>query len=362
MATKGRRASTSVAHLLRKEPHRFEFFQAVRLLERMLHFGSTEREYRPVGSDAQPGEEVVRFRASVSRTFPPGEVDQLKALDHDLELPAFEMVVAFMGLFGPTGVLPTHYTQMVIDRSRLKDYALRDFLDVFNHRVVSHFFRAWEKYRLPIAYERRVLWNQPENDPFTTSLFGMVGFETGHLKNRLAVEDEAFLYFSGYYAHFPKNASSLESLLREYFGFPLNVKQFQGQWLYLDEENCSKMASEVMPFGQNCQLGSNFILGDRIWTVEAGFRIQIGPIDYDDFRQLMPGGPKLTQLAQLVRTYAGLSLDFDVQPIVYGESVPPIQLGEPASARLGFNTWLFSNSMEGTVEDAVFKQSGGPSR
>lgn len=362
MATKGGRTGTTVAHTLRKEPYRFDFFQAVRLLERTLHLSDSERSFRAIGTDAQPNDEIVRFRATAGRTFPPGEIDQLKALDQDLGGPPFEMTVGFMGLFGPSGVLPLHYTQMVIDSVRRRDFALRDFLDVFNHRVISLFFRAWEKYQLPVAYERQALLGRRGEDDFTTALFSNVGFGTGRLRNRFEVDDEAFLYFSGYYSHFPRNAISLECLLGEYFGFPLSVQQFRGQWLYLDDTNCSKMATASRPLGQNCQLGKNFIVGDRVWTVEAGFRIRIGPISYDEFETMMPGAGQLTQLAQLVRTYAGLSLDFDVQPVVEGDSVPPLKLGESANPRLGYNTWLFSGTLEGNVDDAIFTQNGDPTR
>ena len=362
MATTGGRTNTAVAHLLRKEPYRFEFFQAVRLLERMLRHEDGDRKLRPIGTNAPPSEEVVRFRASVSRAFPPGEIDQLKAGDRDLDRPAYEMTVGFMGLFGPSGVLPSHYTQMVIDRSRQKDYALRDFLDVFNHRMISHFFRAWEKYRLPIAYERNQLWHRNEDDPFSRALFGLVGLGTQRLRRRLEVDDETFIYFSGFFAHAPKNAESLASMLTEFLGMTLAVQQFQGQWLYLEPHNQSLLPTAGRPLGQNCQLGRNFIVGDRVWSIESRFRIRLGPLCINDFRSLMPGGETLRKLAQLVRTYVGLSLDFDVQPVLRGDEVPELQLDSHAPVRLGYDTWIFSRQLDHDADDAVFHPSGAPSR
>lgn len=362
MATTGGRTSTSVAHLLRREPYRFEFFQAVRLLERIVQNESDDRELLPIGTNAPPSEEVVRFRAAVSLAFPPGEIDQLKAGDRDLDLPAYEMTVGFMGLFGPSGVLPSHYTQMVIDRSRQKDYALRDFLDVFNHRLISHFFRAWEKYRLPIAYERTRLWNRDRDDPFSRSLYGLVGLGTSRLRRRMEVEDETFVYFSGFFAHAPKNAESLASMLAEFLNMRLQVQQFQGQWLYLEPHNRSLLPTAGRPLGQNCQLGRNIIVGDRVWSIESRFRIRIGPLRLEEFRSLMPGGDLLRKLAQLVRTYVGLSLDFDVQPILRGDDVPQLQLDSNAPARLGFDSWIFSGQLDHDADDAVFLPSGAPSR
>lgn len=362
MATQGGRTNTSVAHHLRKEPYRFEFFQAVRLLERIVRNESGDRKLRPIGTNAPPSEEVVRFRASVSRSFPPGEIDQLKAGDRDLDRPAYEMIVGFMGLFGPSGVLPTHYTQMVIDRSRQKDYALRDFLDVFNHRMISHFFRAWEKYRLPIAYERNQLWNRDQDDPFSRALYGLVGLGTSRLRRRMEVDDETFVYFSGYFAHAPKNAESLTAMLTEFLGMPLEVQQFQGQWLYLEPPNRSLLPTAGRPLGQNCQLGRNIIVGDRVWSIESRFRIRLGPLSLTEFRSLMPGGDTLRNLAQLVRTFVGLSLDFDVQPVLRGSEVPELVLDSQNPVRLGYDTWIFSEQLDHDADDAVFLPSGAPSR
>ena len=127
--------------VLRTEPYRFEFFQAVRILERLFQHS--------VGTDANPEDEVVRFRAHQSLLFPPSEIYGI------VEQPdgRLSMTVAFMGLTGPSGALPRHYTELVIDRLRHKDRTLRDFLDLFNHRLIALFYRAWQKNRFWIGYE-----------------------------------------------------------------------------------------------------------------------------------------------------------------------------------------------------------------
>jgi len=131
-----------IEQLIGEEPYRFEFFQAVRVLERLL------RERNAPGRFANPQTEAVRFAAHNSTTFPASEIQSLQWREGRAPL----MVVNFMGLTGPEGVLPLYYTQFVAERVRAKDTAARDFLDIFNHRMISLFYQAWEKYRFAIAY------------------------------------------------------------------------------------------------------------------------------------------------------------------------------------------------------------------
>src|SRR5690349_3177290 len=129
-----------------EEPYRFDFFQAVRLFERIFP------DKKPVGGRALPSEEPVRFRSRISLDFPSSEIQEIREPPDELGLP--EMVVNFMGVVGVSGALPTHYTELVLDRIRHRDTAMWSFLDIFTHRAVSMFFRAWAKYRFPVAYER----------------------------------------------------------------------------------------------------------------------------------------------------------------------------------------------------------------
>ncbi|RMF83908.1 MAG: type VI secretion system baseplate subunit TssG, partial [Nitrospinota bacterium] len=166
MATQGRRTDPPLEDLLFAEGYRFSFFQAVRLLEHLYP------HRQPVGQDAQPSHEVVRFRTHLSLGFPASEIHEITP-PTDEEQPA-QMTVTFMGLTGPSGVLPRHYTEFLLERVRRKDYTLHDFLDLFNHRLLSLFYRAWEKYRFPISYERTVLQHQ-RHDRLSLYLFDLIG-------------------------------------------------------------------------------------------------------------------------------------------------------------------------------------------
>src|SRR5579862_3557428 len=186
------REVVALSEALLAESGRFDFFQAVRLLERLAREkAQTRADWRqaPVGRDAAPDEEVVRFRAQTALSFQGPEVVRIGAKDPRPEsTAAMEMTVSFLGLTGPQGVLPPHYTALLLQRIKSKDFVFRDFLDLFNHRVVSLFYRAWEKYRLPFSYERAAL-EGAEVDPITIILYCLVGLGTEGLRGRLSVPD-----------------------------------------------------------------------------------------------------------------------------------------------------------------------------
>jgi len=204
--------SPDLARLLREGPWNFEFFQAVRLLETM----HAERE--PVGRFSRPASEALKFRAHASTAFPASEIQGLK----DSGEGQAEMLVNFMGLFGPQGVLPLYYTEMIAERARLRDTAVLDFLDIFNHRMISLFYRAWEKYRFGIAYAREDL------DRVGERLRDFIGLGTPGLQDRQRVGDDALNFYSGLLSQQPRCASNLEGLLADYFEVPVEVEQFVG--------------------------------------------------------------------------------------------------------------------------------------
>src|SRR5262249_52742051 len=146
------------------------------------------RERRAVGRRGPPEAEVVRFRGRLALDFPPSAIHELKPPDDSVPAPA--MTVAFMGMTGPSGVLPRHYTELMLRLDREvkgpERRALREWLDLFNHRMISLFYRAWEKYRFYIPYERGE-YNAREPDAFTRCLFSLVGLGLPSLRDRLRV-------------------------------------------------------------------------------------------------------------------------------------------------------------------------------
>lgn len=358
---------------LRKEAYRFDFFQAVRVLEwwaaqhNVAANSVDESVTRGVGSDNTPSQEIVRFHAWPSLSHPSADIQsayQATTTTAETTSPAepraWQMTVSFLGLFGPQGVLPQHYTQMVIDRMRRKDATLRDFLDLFNHRLISLFYRAWAKYRLPMAFERQpTAGATTTDDPITAALYCLVGLGTGGLRNRQRLNDPTWIHYGGHFAHYPRNAIALEAMIASYFCLPARVHQFQGQWLTLARSDQSRMSARVRPNQiVHQQLGVDVVVGERVWSVENRFRVTLGPLDYRTFCQYMPDGPRLAEVQEMIRFYAGAEFDFDVQPLLRHDEVPAAQLAsreEAASCRLGWNSWVQSRPRVCDADDAIFE-------
>lgn len=342
MGAEGGRTVDAVAETLFEEPYRFEFFQAVRLLERLF----PERE--PVGrSGGAPSAEVVRFRTRASLEFPASQIHSLASertngggggdgdddddgasLDVTDKPP--EMFVNFMGLTGPSGTLPHHYTELLAERARYKDTAYWEFLDIFNHRLISLFYRAWEKYRFHVAYERG------DRDRFTEYLFDVVGLGTRGLRRRLGFEDEGLLFYGGLIAQRPRSASAIAAILGDYYGVPVRVKQFAGQWLALEPDSLTRLGSA------NSDFGINTVAGTRVWDSQSKFRLDFGPLKLREFVMLLPVGTALDSVVKMTRLLVGLEFDFDVELRLRAEEVPEWRLGAASDAgpMLGWTSWL----------------------
>jgi type VI secretion system protein ImpH len=310
------------------EPYSFEFFQAVRLLERLFPSDKS------LGADALPTEEPVRFRSRITLNFPSSEIHEIRReVSGDSE--KLEMLVNFMGMIGVSGALPMHYTELAHDRIRHRDTSMWAFLDIFTHRSVSLFFRAWVKYRFPIAYERG-------NDEFTSYLFDFAGLGTRGLRGRMPFDDESLLPYTGLISQKPHSASAVENILSDYFSIPAKLIQFFGQWLELSESDVTRLGQ------QNHKLGARAIAGTSVWDQQSKFRIKLGPLGLKHFSAFLPVGSAHQSLKSIVRFLLGKEFDFDLQLELKKEEVPPTILTTRAIRKpmLGWTSYAKTQQFE----------------
>lgn len=327
-----------VERALREEPYSFSFFQAVRLLEKL------NPERAPVGRFVDPDAEVARFSVPPSLAFPPSEIHALE-LDEAGAAPA-EMAVNFMGLTGPQGVLPYHYTLLVAERSRARDDTLRDFLDLFHHRMISLFYRAWEKHRFTVAYERG------ESDRLTEHLLDLVGVGLETLRGRLGVPDEALAFYAGLLSLPPRGAVALEQLIEDFFDVPASVEQFVGGWYPLPLRDQCALGDGA---GASAQLGLGAVAGDEIWDQQARVRIRLGPMPRARYEEFLPTGAAHERLRALVRFFGHDQFDFEVQLALSADEVPGLVLGadDGEPQRLGWSTWIRTRPLERDADETV---------
>ncbi|MCP4352115.1 MAG: type VI secretion system baseplate subunit TssG [Desulfobacterales bacterium] len=300
----------------------FDFYQAVRLIE-LLH-----PEKVSVGEESEADREAVRFKPKVSFEFPASAVyDIIRSSSDDTP---HEMVVNFMGLAGNHGPLPAPYTEFILERLQKKDRALKDFLDIFNHRLISLMYRVRKTYRIGFDFK------SPDQSSFAGYLFSLMGMGTGGLRQRMAVQDRALLFYTTILSQQPRSMSGLETVLSDFFKIRVKGKPLCGKWYPLAQDQVTRLGIT----GQNQHLGHNLVIGTRIWDQQGHFELEIGPLMLYKFLDFLPEGRAYTPLCQMTRFYAGAEFEFDFLLILKSEEVPGTRLSAAKGSRLGWTSWL----------------------
>lgn len=351
MAADRGRADRSVEELLFAEGWRFDFFQAVRLLERHVrqrpageHIDAEkEPAHCSVGARSAPEKEAVRFRSRVSFDFPVSDVDRIEAPEAEGE-PA-TMTVNFLGLAGALGPLPHPFTELLLERQGQKDEAFGDFLDLFNHRLISLLYRARRQVRPYFAFER------PGDGPFAEPLFAFLGLGTPWLREVIREQDgfpdRALLPFTGLLVNRPRSASGLVALLGAYFHVPVAIRELVGRWLEIEPDQRTALGL------RNHALGRDAALGSRVWDQQGKIEIRLGPLTLPQFFDFLPTGRAFRALVGLVRYYVDDGLDFDVRLTFQSNQVPPCRLGW--GPRLGWSAWLKTRDFEADDSQVVLR-------
>jgi type VI secretion system protein ImpH len=336
LTNSGNLAGCEVEEKLRREPYTFDFFQAIRLLEKF------RPERKPVGKFVHPEAEIAHFRAHPSLAFP---ASQIQNLEWSEDGPA-RMLVNFMGLIGPEGVLPNPYTSLIIERQREGDNTLRDFLDIFNHRIISLFYRAWRKYRVDVACERG------EREQFSRNLLSLLGLGTEGMRDRQTLCDDSLVYYAGLLSQRPRSAQALQQILSDYFDVPVAIEQFSGGWYRLDPETQCRLWQENTDSGE---LGFGAVVGDEMWSQQSRVRIVIGPLTLERYADFLPDGQSFEPLRGWVRFFSNDEWDFELKLILEREQVPACTLGADgvSGPQLGWVSWVKSAPFQRDPGDTV---------
>jgi type VI secretion system protein ImpH len=310
----------------------YDFFAALRLLE------CANPERPRIGQSQRPQDDAVRFGQPAALEFAPAMLAGLRSDANGNT----HVDVNFFGLMGANGPLPQHLTDYVRDRQRnANDPTLARFLDVFHHRMIALFYRAWASAQPTVSMDRE------HGDRFADYLASLIGLGMPSLRARDAVPDGAKFHYAGQLAAHNRNAEGLAQVLGDYFKVPIAVEQFVGNWMRMPDDSCCRLRS-----GTQAQvLGTSTVLGTKVWNCQHKFRIVVGPLELDDYQRMLPGGPSFERLRAWVRNYAGLAYDWDINLQLKRQAVPPLALGQ---ARMGWTSWLHSRAPSQDARQAVF--------
>ncbi|RQH09905.1 type VI secretion system baseplate subunit TssG [Paraburkholderia dinghuensis] len=356
MQSPQRRIDSGVIERLLEEPHRFGFFQAVRLLERWFVEKTDARQ-----RDVLPHR--IGFRNTLSLAFPPSEIagavsydeagapladahQRAAALDAG-ELGRVDLTPAFFGLLGCQGALPLNYTEQIVAREQLRrDRAAREFFDVFSNRATALFYSAWKKYRLPFHYE---LDRDERYLPLLLALAGIAGdgARESLQEGAGALFDEAMAGYAAAARHQPVSAAYLRQTLSDYFGVPVRVEQFVGKWYDVPPDQFSLLGQ------RNVVLGATALAGARVWQRDMRARLVVGPLSKAQYEAFLPGSEHAVALERALTLLARVTLEYEVLLVLRREEVAPSRLG--AGARIGWDAFLCTREADHDRRDARYE-------
>lgn len=320
MATPVWPTRASLEPLFHQHIYRFEFHQAIKVLE--LSYPNRSK----LGETTQISQEVVNIKSRTALSYPSSDIYKLEQTRYqDTPLPT--LTVNFMGLAGSSGPLPLPYSEKIIKRIQNRDLATQSFLDIFNHRIISilHLIRKKTNFTLETHH--------PQKSSLAKALFSLAGIRLESHRKRFSFPDHHLLRYTRFFWQKKRSSETLSALLQTYFKVPVKIEPFQGRWFPIPDEE----KTHIGDTGKNQILGHSAALGVKIWDQIHTIMIHIGPLKKDIFVNFLESGNLYQPLLELTRFYLPLNHGFLIcLELESGNALPTI-LGKSLLER---SSWL----------------------
>ncbi|WP_248805161.1 type VI secretion system baseplate subunit TssG [Pseudomonas sp. MWU13-2100] len=293
-------------------PWRYDFFTAMRLLER------TYPDAPRWGTAQRLDDDPLRLAQHVSLAFEPAMIAQLRLREGRAGL----LAVNFFGLTGANGPMPLHFSEDVLSRQiNHGDSTLAHFLDVFHHRLLSLLYRSWARVRPEVWADR------PADDRFAD-------YVSAFSPGELSALPQGARFYAPQFIDQRRSAAGLLALVRDLLRLPVALSTLARHRAVLAFDERLQLGRR----SESARLGGAALLGRCQWNIQHSFCLHLGPLPWSDYQQLLPGGRYFEPLCQLVERYVGPTLQWDLDLRLQAAQRPRLQLG--AQLGLGRACWL----------------------
>lgn len=348
MRTPQRRRAPGVIDRLFEAPWRFDLVQALRLIESWLRRNGLTRD----GDFLRH----VRFHNSLSMHFPASQIEALAAMgDQPItsgsalqaaldagELKTITFTPAFLGFFGANGMMPSFYTDDIVDQIRHDKYeGTRAFFDIFYNRTMALYFQAAGKHRVQHRFDEEGV------AAILPMQLALAGKKTAREDDGV-FSDAVAAHYAALLRHRPVSASLIEGILAEYFDLPVRLEQFVASYDRLHQ-------GEVCLLGVQCAtLSAGAVLGERVRECHTRARLHVGPLSIEDYDRFLPGGAGAVALKHLLALFTTPTIHFELHLILRAADVLPCGFDAPHGNRLGYDTCLLSSAARDDCGEFLF--------
>jgi len=266
----------------------------------------------------------LRIRPQLSLDYAQSDIERIEQRDDGK---GYDIETTFFGLYGVASPLPGYYSEELLDEEYEDRDARRGFLDIIHQQLYPLLYQAWLKYR----FAHNTVEN--EDQKYWEILFSLIG-----LSKPFRQAHDGFgqlLKYAGIINQRPKSQLGLKTILQDYLT-PLAV----------DIEPCVQRRVMIPPHqksqlgGHNNQLGSDCVLDECVQDRSGKLRIDIGPLDAQQFLQFTCESKAREFIQMVCRLFLAQPLLYDIQLTLQAGAIRPVCLGEQAFARLGQSCWL----------------------
>jgi type VI secretion system protein ImpH len=315
-------------------PHQFDFFALLRRLDAL------QVQHPRYGSGLRPLHEPLRLGQDTELDFAP---TALSSLSHNRNGIA-RLGTRFFGLLGPQGPMPLYVTEYVRDRLRNgNDAAPARFLDLFHHRMLALFYRAWAEAQPVVQHDR------PAQDRFAAWLGSSSGVWVNQPdagSSALPVVERlpqnAQLFHAGFFGSRSRHPEGLCKILSSHIDAPVMLQQYVAQRIRICDDDRKPLRSTgdslATPGPRANALGVNATAGRYVWDRQFKFRLEIGPLSFARFSALLPDRAAWPHLRDWVDRYVGRDCSWDAELALDPLDLPAPRLGR--QVRLGLTCWI----------------------
>lgn len=300
----------SVIDDLNNHPQAYEFIQSVRLLR-----------HSPNISVKKKWDENFLFESSFNLSFPLAEIEALK-IDHE----KMSITNLMAGLTGIQGALPYTYTNRIRELSRQQKAEIKDFINLFNHKLVAQYIDSSIAYNLPVRYEI------DQENYYLNILHALNGYVASHHKQE-DIEDY-FAEFSGLMQGQNNNAYAVRTVLNCIFSQKIEVEEFVEEKFTLEETQRTRLGNG------HSLLGMNTFCGATVKQINGKIILKIGPLKKTDYLNFLPTQILSNKLKRILQNWCDPTLVIDVCLILHKDEISPCSLSSKSTIGLAQGAFL----------------------